>query len=52
VLAPKDGMLTVVPRGRWHKFHAPTGVTVLTMTPQPTDLSTAEDPREGGAGAD
>jgi len=42
------GMLTVVPQGTWHRFHAPDGVTVLTVTPQPTDHSTAEDPREEG----
>ena len=47
VLEMKAGMLTVVPQGCWHKFHAPTGVTVLTMTPQPTDISTAEDPTVG-----
>jgi len=40
------GMLTVVPRGCWHRFEAPEGVTVLTATPQPTDHSTAADPRE------
>ena len=45
VLILKAGMLTVVPKGRWHRFHAPKGVTVLTATPQPTDHSTAEDPR-------
>ena len=39
------GMLTVVPQGCWHRFHAPDGVTLLTVTPQPTDHSTAEDPR-------
>ena len=48
VLKMKAGMLTVVPRGCWHRFHAPDGVTVLTATPQPTDHSTAEDPREDG----
>ncbi len=42
------GMLTVVPQGTWHRFQASDGVTVLTVTPQPTDHSTAEDPREGG----
>ncbi len=47
VLAMKAGMLTVVPQGCWHRFHAPGGVTVLTATPQPTDHSTAEDPRRG-----
>jgi len=42
------GMLTVVPQGCWHRFHAPGGVTVLTVTPQPTEHSTAEDPRQDG----
>ncbi|MDX1575694.1 MAG: cupin domain-containing protein, partial [Kiloniellales bacterium] len=40
VLEMAAGMLTVVPRGTWHRFHAPDGVTVLTVTPQPTDHST------------
>ncbi len=44
VLEMKAGMLTVVPRGSWHKFQAPDGVTELTATPQPTDHS-ATDPR-------
>ncbi len=46
ILTLKAGMLTVVPQGCWHRFHAPHGVTLLTVTPQPTDHSTAEDPRE------
>ncbi len=41
-----EGMVTIVPKGCWHKFTAPTGVTVMTMTPSPTDHSAAEDPRE------
>jgi quercetin dioxygenase-like cupin family protein len=45
VLEMKAGMLAVVPQGCWHRFNAPDGVTVLTATPQPTDHSTAEDPR-------
>jgi quercetin dioxygenase-like cupin family protein len=45
VLEMTAGMLSVVPRGCWHRFEAPEGVTVLTATPQPTDHSTAEDPR-------
>ncbi len=44
VLEMKAGMLTIVPQGCWHKFHAPSGVTVMTMTPAPTDHSTADDP--------
>ncbi|MEX1036597.1 MAG: cupin domain-containing protein, partial [Sneathiella sp.] len=45
ILTLKSGMLTVVPQGCWHRFYAPAGVTLLTVTPQPTDHSTAEDPR-------
>jgi mannose-6-phosphate isomerase-like protein (cupin superfamily) len=41
------GMLIVVPQGRWHRFEAPEGVTVLSATPQPTEHSRAADPREG-----
>jgi len=38
------GMLTVVPRGYWHRFRSPKGVTVLTATPHPTDHVWTEDP--------
>ena len=41
----KAGMLIVVPRAKWHRFHAPDLVTVLTATPQPTDHTFADDPR-------
>ncbi len=51
VLEMKAGMVTVVPQGCWHKFHAPAGVTVLTMTPQPTEHSTADDPTQTDAEA-
>jgi mannose-6-phosphate isomerase-like protein (cupin superfamily) len=47
-LSLTSGMLTVVPQGLWHRFHAPDGVTLMTTTPQPTDHSTAEDPRDEG----
>ncbi len=33
------GDLVVVPQGTWHRFHAPDGVKVMTVTPQPTDHS-------------
>lgn len=46
VLELSAGMLTVVPQGCWHRFNAPEGVTVLTATPQPTEESSAEDPRQ------
>ncbi len=48
VLEMSAGMLTVVPQGCWHKFNAPDGVSLMTATPQPTDHSTAEDPRRDG----
>jgi mannose-6-phosphate isomerase-like protein (cupin superfamily) len=40
------GMIAVVPQGVWHRFNAPDGVTLMTATPQPTDISDADDPRE------
>ena len=46
VLEMTAGTLAVVPQNCWHRFHAPEGVTLLTATPQPTDHSTAEDPRQ------
>jgi len=39
------GMLIVVPQGQWHRFEAPDGVTVLSATPQPTEHTSAPDPR-------
>jgi len=44
VLELRAGMLVVVPQGAWHRFHASRGVTVLTMTPLPTEHSTADEP--------
>ena len=37
ILEMKAGMFTIVPRNAWHRFEAPTGVVVMTMTPQPTE---------------
>jgi len=37
VLEMTAGSVTMVPRGAWHRFDAPDGVTVMTMTPQPTE---------------
>ena len=45
IFALRAGMLIVVPQGHWHRFHVPDEVTVLTATPQPTDHTSAEDPR-------
>jgi len=40
------GMLIVVPQGCWHRFQSQQGVTVLTMTPQPTEHVIDDDPRD------
>lgn len=45
-LEMKAGEITVVPQGFWHKFTSEKGVTVMTVTPGPTDHSDAEDPRD------
>lgn len=44
-LTLRGGQMTVVPQGCWHRFEAPKGVTLMTVTPQPTDHTTEEDPR-------
>lgn len=46
LLTLKAGELTVVPKGCWHKFLSKEGVTVMTVTPTPTDPSDAADPRD------
>lgn len=42
------GTVMIVPAGLWHRFDAPDGVTVMTITPPPTEHSPAEDPLAGG----
>jgi mannose-6-phosphate isomerase-like protein (cupin superfamily) len=41
------GMTVIVPQGTWHRFVSPDGVTVMTVTPKPTEHLTVdvEDPR-------
>ena len=41
----KTGMMVVIPQGCWHLFQSPDGVTIMTITPQPTEHITADDPR-------
>ncbi|MBV8168713.1 MAG: cupin domain-containing protein [Alphaproteobacteria bacterium] len=43
----KAGMMAIVPRGMWHQFVAPNGVSLMTATPLPTEHITADvdDPR-------
>jgi quercetin dioxygenase-like cupin family protein len=31
------GMIAIVPQNAWHQFEAPEGVSVMTITPQPTE---------------
>ena len=33
------GMAVVVPQGHWHRFRAPDGITMLSATPQPTEVT-------------
>jgi quercetin dioxygenase-like cupin family protein len=44
----RGGMIIVVPQGRWHRFKSDSGVTLMTVTPQPTDHAAVEDPRTLG----
>jgi mannose-6-phosphate isomerase-like protein (cupin superfamily) len=46
-MALRAGMIAIVPQGIWHRFDAPEGVTMMTVTPQPTDHPPVhvEDPR-------
>ena len=46
ILEMSAGMVTVVPQGCWHRFKSENGVSLMTMTPQPTDHSTAETPED------
>jgi quercetin dioxygenase-like cupin family protein len=41
------GMIAIVPKGIWHRFDAPDGVTLMTATPQPSDhpAEHVDDPR-------
>jgi mannose-6-phosphate isomerase-like protein (cupin superfamily) len=41
------GMMAIVPQAAWHRFSAPNGVTLMTVTPQPTDHPEfhVDDPR-------
>jgi mannose-6-phosphate isomerase-like protein (cupin superfamily) len=46
-LALRAGMIAIVPQGTWHRFSCPGGVTLMTVTPQPTDHPAVhvDDPR-------
>lgn len=46
-IALRAGMLAIVPRGAWHRFHYPEGATVLAVTPGAGEYVRADvnDPR-------
>ena len=41
------GMMVIVPKGVWHRFESATGVTLMSVTPLPTDHPPVDvrDPR-------
>jgi mannose-6-phosphate isomerase-like protein (cupin superfamily) len=43
----RAGMMVVVPQGVWHRFEAPAGVTLMSVTPLPTEHPAVDvdDPR-------
>jgi quercetin dioxygenase-like cupin family protein len=43
----KQGDITVVPRGCWHRNFSPDGVTMLYMTPKEGNQHSWTDPKEG-----
>jgi mannose-6-phosphate isomerase-like protein (cupin superfamily) len=45
--AVSAGIIAIVPKGAWHRFHSPGGVTMMTVTPQPSEHLGADvdDPR-------
>ena len=42
----REGDMVVVPHGCWHRNSAPTGVTVLAMTPREGTENSWDDPRQ------
>lgn len=42
----RKGQLVVVPAGCWHRFISATGVTLMTVTPLPTETSDNDDPTQ------
>ena len=42
----RKGQLVVVTAGCWHRFTSMTGVTLMTVTPLPTETSDKDDPTQ------
>jgi mannose-6-phosphate isomerase-like protein (cupin superfamily) len=47
-VALSTGMITIIPQGAWHRFHSPDGVTLMSVTPQPSEFirQDVDDPRK------
>ena len=48
VSTAKAGQVLIVPKGLWHRQRPLPEVALLTMTPQPSEISGAADPRQAG----
>jgi mannose-6-phosphate isomerase-like protein (cupin superfamily) len=38
------GAFVIIPEGVWHRFESADGVSLITVTPQPSDFATVDDP--------
>src|SRR4051795_752873 len=38
------GAFSIIPQGEWHRFESADGVSLMTVTPQPSDFTTVDDP--------
>lgn len=38
------GAFAVIPQGAWHRFESADGVSLMTVTPQPSEFTTEDDP--------
>jgi quercetin dioxygenase-like cupin family protein len=38
------GALVVIHQGAWHRFESAEGVSLMTVTPQPSEFTTADNP--------
>jgi mannose-6-phosphate isomerase-like protein (cupin superfamily) len=47
-VALSTGMIIIIPQGAWHRFHSPDGVTLTSVTPQPSEFvrQDVDDPRK------
>jgi len=38
------GAFAIIPQGAWHRFESAEGVSLMTVTPQPSEFTTVDDP--------